>query len=479
MSLVFLPRTFCLLPLAMSFVWSCTKTESDTASATQGGTLSTVSLPNQLVIENEALGLIRNAKLLGNSNPERVAQGLMTQNVTPVFGNSLADGISALKYRISNLELCGKTDGSRGDACTERPFSLYREPGTGDYDTFVPGSAAVSAFTGWTDFIKKGSLEDLIGKVTYTDTQVGTYEAVIVNFYRSFKVNAEVILSDGAKVYTKNVSEFYDNGKTGLDITYAGKSPTMTTAPAEDGVFFLPNGGKTFLLQRPFEITEDDMKNLVPYKMALAFDHANFVKGSPWSAEGRTDFLDGQVDDANGYKISPSFLEFAPILARESETIMKETYILSTNGIPGTDTSLGDQPFSARVTFYYVKEDADQSIRAVTSMAYYNEYSKGYLNYNPVGGISKIKDGTTAGTIDVMQGAGGVITLFKNFKRLSTVGDSGTLTGEACSSSVTSTGCSVAVKTVDWVYTFVGASEAETELSIKAVTPPPPPAETP
>ena len=176
MSYALLPRALCLIPLAMSFVWSCTKAESDSA---KGGTFSTESLPNQLKIENEALGLTRNAKLLGYSNPERAANDLMTQTVTPVFGNSLADGISSLKYRISSLELCGRTDGSRGDACNERPFSLYREPGTGDYDSFVPGSPAVSAFTGWTDFMKKSSLEDLIGTVTYTDTQIGTYEAVI------------------------------------------------------------------------------------------------------------------------------------------------------------------------------------------------------------------------------------------------------------------------------------------------------------
>ncbi len=473
---LFSPRL--TLTLAATLAFSCSKSEDAKETSSAGGTMSTVALPNQLNIQNETLGLTRNAALL--KNPRVAAAGLSMVDAAAVFGHSLADGIVSLKYRISSMELCGKSDGSKGDACDSGPFQIYGEEGTGDYDTFVPGAASVKNFTGWTDFMKKGALEDLIGKVTYTDTQVGTYEAVIVRFYRTFKVNANILLNNGVKLYTKDVTDFFSNNKTGLDVTYAGKNDTMTTEPSVEGTFFLPNGGKTFFLQRPFEITADDLKNLVPYKMALAFDHANFVKGAataPGSlSTNPPDFMEGQVDDAQGYAIRPGFLEFAPILARESETIMRETYILSTNGIPVTDASLGNQPFSARVTFYYVKEDASKAVRAVTSMAYYNEYSTGYLNFNPVGGIRNVKDGSVAGTIDVLQG-NAKIALFKGFKRLTTVGDSGTVSGEICMSGSTAAGCNEAAKAVDWVYTFVGASEADTALSIQAVTPPPPPAD--
>jgi hypothetical protein len=467
-----------VIPVAVSCAWSCTKSDSESKSK-DGGTMTTVGLPNQLNINSESLGLIKNAKLLGNPPPTAALQTLAADTAA-IFGHSLADGIKSLKYRISSMELCGVADGSRGDACNERPFSIYSEDRTtSEYDSFVPGSAAVSSFSAWTDFMKKGSLEDLVGKVTYTDTAIGSYEAVIVGFYRTFKVDAEVLLNNGEKIYTKNVSEFYDNGKTGLDVTYAGKSSNITTGPSEEGLFFLPNGGKTFYLQRPFEITQADVDNLVPYKMALAFDHNNFVKGSatpPGSMTTPPDWVDGQIDDTLGRSIKPGFLEFAPILARESETIMRETYVLSTNDLTGIDNST-KQGFSARLTLYYVKEDDSKSVRAVTSRGYYNEYSTSYLSYDPVSGIRRIADGTEAGTIDMFQGSATDFALFKGFKRLTTVGDSGTVTTKLCEGSLTNGACSATLKELSWVYTFVGTSEAETELTFEAVPPPPPPAE--
>jgi hypothetical protein len=188
------------------------------------------------------------------------------------------------------------------------------------------------------------------------------------------------------------------------------------------------------------------------------------------------DWVDGQIDDTLGRSIKPGFLEFAPILARESETIMRETYVLSTNDLTGIDNPT-KQGFSARLTLYYVKEDEAKSVRAVTSRGYYNEYSTNYLNYDPVSGIRRIADGTEAGTIDLFQGGATDFALFKGFKRLTTVGDSGTVTTKLCEGSITNGTCSATLKDLSWVYTFVGSSEAETELTFEAVPPPPPPAE--
>lgn len=472
-----------VMPVAIACVWSCSKSESTADSTSkEGGTMSTISLPNQLNIESESLGLIKNARLLGNPIPKNALQAL-TADASSIFGHSLADGIKSLQYRISSMELCGEHDNSKGDACNARPFSIFTEDRSkSDYDTFVPGSAAASSYTGWTDFMKKGALEELVGKVTYTDTAIGTYEAVIVGFYRTFKVDAEVQMNNGEKLYTKNVTEFYDNGKTGLDVTYAGKSSNITTAPSAAGFFFLPNGGKTFYLQRPFEITQADVDDLVPYKMALAFDHNNFIKGSAASPGAMTtppDWVEGQIDDTLGRSIKPGFLEFAPILARETETIMRETYVLSTNDMAGASSST-KQGFSARLTLYYVKEDTSKSVRAVTSRGYYNEYSSSYLNYDPVSGIRRIADGSETGTIDMYQSTEADFALFKGFKRLTEVGDTGTVTTKLCEGSVTNGSCSTTLKDLTWVYTYVGSSEAETELSFEAVPPPPPPApETP
>jgi hypothetical protein len=133
------------------------------------------------------------------------------------------------------------------------------------------------------------------------------------------------------------------------------------------------------------------------------------------------------------------------------------------------------QAFSARMTLYYVKEDESKAVRAVTSRGYYNEYSETYINYDPVSGIRRIADGTAAGTIDLFQSSTADFALFKGFKRLTTVGDTGTVTTQLCEGSITNGTCSTALKELSWVYTFVGTSEAETELTFEAVPPPPPP----
>jgi hypothetical protein len=72
-------------------------------------------------------------------------------------------------------------------------------------------------------------------------------------------VKAIVTMKDGTNVYTKRSSKFKSNGKTGLDVTYANTTNNTLTAPAEDATFFLPNGGKTFYMQNPLEITSQDI----------------------------------------------------------------------------------------------------------------------------------------------------------------------------------------------------------------------------
>ena len=121
-----------------------------------------------------------------------------------------------------------------------------------------------------------------------------------------------------------------------------------------------------------------------------------------------------------------------------------------------------------------MKEDATQSVRAVTSRGYYNEYTTRYTNYDPVSGIRRIADGSEAGTIDMFQGTATDFALFKGFKRLTNVGDSGTVTTKLCEGGISNGVCSVALKDLTWFYTFVGASEAETELTFDAVPPTPP-----
>ena len=89
-------------------------------------------------------------------------------------------------------------------------------------------------------------------------------------------------LIDGGKVYTKSSTNFVSNGKSGLDVTYETQVTGMKDAPAQEGVFFLPNGGAYFYLPKKFEITKEDVDNAVNFKIVMAFDPDGMIKGETY-----------------------------------------------------------------------------------------------------------------------------------------------------------------------------------------------------
>lgn len=430
--------------------WACSKSSE---SAKEGGTLKTQVAASRLAISSSLAPLDLTNQTFGKASP---------------------DSLLSASYRVIDILLCEKASIEKGDACGEGKVMTLYDGGNGigggasDYDSFTSAEAAADT-SSFIDFLSPTGRAKLAKSITYTDEDVAEYEGVVVHFYRPFKMSGSVTLGDGRTVYTKSSTTFEDNGKTGLDKTFQTVITSSTTAPAQEGVFFLPNGGKSFKLQKKLAITDDDVKNKTALKMVLAFDPDYMLKALAVDTSGSPgDWLEGQVDKTNNLKISADFLNFAPVMARESETIMRETYLLSMTTAVGTLT-----PHDIKLSVYYVKEDADKAVRAVTANWLYNSSSTSYINADPLGQVYTVTK-TDDGKLDFLSSTG--VKLLTGFERQTEKNKTFSVTSSYCggaSDTSSSTGCSIALSSKTYSAKLVSDTEVTAEGAITYATPTP------
>lgn len=145
-----------------------------------------------------------------------------------------------------DILLCEKAPtASQGDACGQdgKVLKLYEESPMGDYESYI-AEDAYGDTENLIDFLNPTDRLKLSKDITYSDSHVGDYEAVVVHFYRAFKMKGSVTLNNNQTYYTKDSSVFEDNGKSSLDHQSRTVLTNTNTGPAEDTVFFLPNGWK-------------------------------------------------------------------------------------------------------------------------------------------------------------------------------------------------------------------------------------------
>jgi hypothetical protein len=156
------------------------------------------------------------------------------------------------------------------------------------------------------------------------------------------------------------------------------------------------------------------------------------------------------------------YLDMAPVVARASETIMRETYLLRS-----TEATNG---FDVRLSLYYVKEDATKGVRAVNKAVLHTQTLEGISAANRafenIFSITSNSDGSI--TLNDSNGA----AVFSNFRRLSNVGDSGKISGFCRSQTNCTSG-------IDLAYVLISQGELDSALTAIAVTPSPTPTPTP
>lgn len=410
-----------------------------------GGSLQTTFQPSRI----SQTALHKSSLALASVLPANIAL------TAPAIGRAEGSDLESLSYRLQSISLCGKlaTEGT-ATQCEEGSFSVYNaaDQSVEAYDNFLPENAAADT-TNFTNFLDKEALKTLSSGISYSDDNVRSYDSVLVNWFRPFKVKASMTLANGQKIYTKAASEYKSNGKSGLDVTYTSLVADMTSGPAEEGVFFLPNGGTYFRLQKPFEITQADVDNKVNFKVVFAFDPDSTINGSGGNTfDPNSSWLSGMADATNGYRIDAPFLQIAPVIARENETVMREVYLLRA----------ADSSHDVRVSLYSIKEDAEQTIRAVTSTMIYYEQSTTPVDFMQSAAVEK----NAAGTYDFKDWMGN--NVIGGLKRATNPGQvEGTITHVACApGSIDSNGCSNGTTTSQYTYSLVAIGPVESDLTI-------------
>lgn len=387
------------------------------------------------------------------------ASGIPLRNTADVRGRSRGAELESLSYLVSSIEFCGKlvTNGT-GTNCQSGAWQLYSNQSQ-DYDNFLPANAATTT-DGFVNFMDKDALKAFGQSSTYSDGNVQTYDGATIYWYRPFKVKASMTLTDGTKIYTKATTDFPSNGKTGLDVTFESRTDSMTTGPAEEAVFFLPNGGTYFRLQKPLEITQADVDNKTNFKVVFAFDPDDIITGTKLDLTGwipDPNWRSGHVDATNGYRIDAPFLNAAPVVAREGETIMREVYLLRS----------ADQIHDVRVSLYYIKEDATKAVQAVTlTNILYG------IPSHPIDFAQPTQVETDAeGKLNFKDWMGN--NIIAGLQRSTTPGVLGNVSHVQCAAgSISSGGCSNGVETSTYSYAFVGEGSVEADVTA-GYTPPP------
>lgn len=443
-----------LLPLAVAALsGACSKKNSDKPNT--GGSLTATFKPSRV---SEA-ALHQASLALGPvSRPTNLAG-------ESVFGQTVGTELESVSFRITRIELCGtlETQGTGTQCSGSGAWSIYGEGEGADYDTFLPADAAADT-TNYTNFLDADAMSALGNSVTYSDGHVQSYDSVLVYWYRPFKIKASMTMNDGTKLYTKASTDFQSNGKSGLDVTYYTNVTNMTTAPAEEGVFFLPNGGTYFRLPTKFEITQADVDAKTNFKVVFAFDPEGMVKGTSWGGSlDPNGFYTGMSDAANGFRITAPFLQIAPVIAREGETIMREVYLLRS----------ADSKQDVRLSLYYVKEDSEKSILAVTTTNLYNAASTS-SELQEWGQVNSVEV-TADGKVNFKDWGGH--NVIGGLTRMETAGAASTTVEHVyCAPGVETASdgtCSGNETTEQFSYALVGIGEVESTITAEYSPPPP------
>lgn len=288
--------------------------------------------------------------------------------VTNTIGSG--DGLTSLKYFISNIQLCQdlKLSGS-GYSGSQGCINLYQSRAIKDdtrptYDQYLVTRAKDDADPDrYVDLLSTDGQAKLRQPMTIEASMVGTYRFGVINFYRPIKVTGQFPFVDGSGQYfrTKSITEAVAATIDGRPHEYVRIGDTLAGA-TEETTYMLNNGGAWFVFQKPFEITQADIDNKTAFKIDLVFNPANFgqavqrEEGFDCAASPQPSIC----DPTNRVVIDMPFVRMSPVPRRVGEKTHKETYLV--------DYDAGSK---ARIELYYNDGDPEMSIQGVDSAIVY------------------------------------------------------------------------------------------------------------
>ena len=284
-----------------------------------------------------------------------------TQKFLP--GAASATTLESLKYHVASISICESMDtNGSGFSNPQNCIDLYHReqsefPMYGLNDDWTPlANAARSDDTGYIDLLSASSRAQLGSATVLTHQHVRSYNYGIINWALPIKVKAKVAMNDGTFLYTHDgVNKFEAVGVDNWRAYFTEPSVPLNTAPAEEAVVLLPNGGNWFKFQSPFTITNADIDERRAFVLDLVFNPDGIVKG--FTNSGALGTISQRGVAGARSDITVPMLDLAPVPHRASEDVMRESY----RGTMSVDGS----SFDVRLELYYVDGDAAGTVYGV------------------------------------------------------------------------------------------------------------------
>lgn len=307
-------------------------------------------------------------------------------------GAAVGGGLESLKYHVNSIKICetlethGSDFGKEGN-CVE----LY----TGDtsvfrynlHDDFTPlTEEARRSDDGFIDLLSESSRAQLAGSTALTHDHVRSYHYGIVTWALPIKVKATVTMHGATPLYTHDGSSHSELvGSDNYRAYYTQPSTSLSSAPAEEAVVLLPNGGNWFKFQSPFTITDADVDEQRAFVLDLVFNPDGIVKGFEGPAMGSLSERDGAGRAVRA--ITVPMLDLSPVPHRTSDRVMRESY--------QGPVTLDGNGFDLRLELYYVEGDESGTIYGVDAKSLVNaETTMPPPDLSKVSFLDRAADGT-------------------------------------------------------------------------------------
>lgn len=283
------------------------------------------------------------------------------QGAPAELGSVQAAGLLSLKYYIKSLGICQTaniqgTGFGMGPNCIilyeTEPDAKYEQPGGAIPDATrykaLMNTARTDDNPNFIDLMSAQSRARMARTVTLTTEDAGEYQYGYVYWHYPIKLKAEVTLGDGTTIYSHDgePTSFVDGNNYTHIISQSGTP--LTTGPADEAVVLQQNGGTWFKFQTPFTVSADDITNGTSFKLALSFNPNGVVQAGGPNA-GVNALLQDSPPNTPGYGFELPILDLSPVVSREGETAVRESYLFPVS------TATGNQ-FDIRYDLYYVQE---------------------------------------------------------------------------------------------------------------------------
>jgi hypothetical protein len=252
-------------------------------------------------------------------------------------GGAVRPGLESLEYYITSVQIC-ETMEAQGSGFSNPAGCLQLYSGDvaglsyGLEDDWTPlADAARAMTTGFVDLLNPSSRAALNATTELRQDHVRAYNYGIINWSLPIKVKASIPLADGTTVlYTHDgTTQFETVGVDNWRHYFTSPSTPLDVAPAEKAVVLLPNGGNWFKFQNPLTITQADIDERRQWVLDLVFNPEGIVKGFAGSGISQSNLEERDGSGGITRAITVPMLDLAPIPHRQSEQVVRESYLAS------------------------------------------------------------------------------------------------------------------------------------------------------